>query len=73
MSLSNLCKGYVHFHINSNIQARCRNVLYSILDPNPSRRLTARQVLDSQWVSEIKVCEAGKEGFFPSIFRSLLM
>jgi protein-serine/threonine kinase len=43
-------------------QTRCRNVLYSILDPNPSRRLTAKQVLNSQWGSEIKVCKAGKEG-----------
>ena len=43
-------------------QARCRNVLYLILDPNPSRRLTAKQVLDSKWGLEIKVCKAGKEG-----------
>ena len=43
-------------------QTRCRNVLYSILDPNPSRRLTAKQVLNSQWGAEIKVCKAGKEG-----------
>jgi len=43
-------------------QSRCRNVLYSILDPNPTRRLTARQIISSAWVSEIKVCKAGKEG-----------
>jgi len=47
---------------NANHQSRCRNVLYLILDPNPSRRLTARQVLHSQWGSEIKVCKAGKDG-----------
>ena len=41
-------------------QSRCRNVIYSILDPNPSRRLTAKQVLNSQWGMEIKVCKAGK-------------
>ena len=43
-------------------QARCRYVIYSILEPNPSRRLTAKQILKSPWVSEIKVCAAGQEG-----------
>ncbi|KAL5121638.1 serine/threonine-protein kinase HAL4/sat4 [Pleosporales sp. CAS-2024a] len=42
---------------------QCRNVIYSILDPIPARRLTAHQVLASEWVSEIKVCGAGTEGF----------
>ncbi|KAF2490520.1 Pkinase-domain-containing protein [Lophium mytilinum] len=42
---------------------QCRNVIYSILDPNPTRRLTAHQVLFSEWVKEIKVCRAGNEGF----------
>jgi len=44
-------------------RARCRNVIYSILDSNPSRRLTASQVLKSEWGREIKVCKAGSEGF----------
>lgn len=44
-------------------RARCRNVIYSILDPNPSRRITASQVLKSEWVREIKVCGAGQEGY----------
>ncbi|KIV99627.1 uncharacterized protein PV09_08692 [Verruconis gallopava] len=44
-------------------RARCRNVIYSILDPNPSRRLTAKQILQSEWVKEIKVCKAGEEGY----------
>jgi protein-serine/threonine kinase len=44
-------------------QARCRNVIYSILDPNPSRRITASQVLKSEWGREIKLCKAGEEGF----------
>ena len=43
-------------------QARCRNVIYSILDPNPTRRITASQVLKSEWGREIKVCKAGEEG-----------
>ncbi|KAJ5169167.1 uncharacterized protein N7482_004761 [Penicillium canariense] len=47
----------------SYIQARCRNVIYSILDPNPSRRINASQVLKSEWVRQIKLCKAGEEGF----------
>lgn len=53
---------------NANCEARCRYVIYSILEPNPSRRLTAKQILKSPWVSEIKVCTAGQEG---SLLRSL--
>lgn len=44
------------------IKARCRNVIYSILDPNPTRRITASQVLKSEWVREIRICKAGEEG-----------
>ncbi|KIX09895.1 uncharacterized protein Z518_00976 [Rhinocladiella mackenziei CBS 650.93] len=44
-------------------RARCRNVIYSILDPNPGRRITASQVLKSEWGREIKVCKAGQEGY----------
>ncbi|KAI1082177.1 serine/threonine-protein kinase hal4 [Whalleya microplaca] len=43
-------------------RARCRNVIYSILDPNPNRRITASQVLKSEWGREIKLCKAGEEG-----------
>ncbi|KAK6506906.1 serine/threonine-protein kinase HAL4/sat4 [Arthrobotrys musiformis] len=48
--------------IESLHRARCRNVIYSILDPNPTRRITASQVLKSEWGREIKVCQAGEEG-----------
>ncbi|PKS09973.1 hypothetical protein jhhlp_004597 [Lomentospora prolificans] len=48
--------------IESLHRARCRNVIYSILDPNPKRRLQASQVLKSEWGREIKVCRAGEEG-----------
>ncbi|KAH7040983.1 kinase-like domain-containing protein [Microdochium trichocladiopsis] len=41
--------------IESLHRARCRNVIYSILDPNPSRRITASQVLKSEWGREIKL------------------
>jgi protein-serine/threonine kinase len=43
-------------------KARCKNVIYSILDPNPTRRITASQVLKSEWGREIKLCKAGEEG-----------
>jgi len=47
----------------NNFQSRCRNVIYSILDPKPERRITASQVLKSEWGREIKVCNAGEEGY----------
>lgn len=43
-------------------RARCRNVTYSILDPVPSRRITAKQILNSEWGREIKCCSAGEHG-----------
>lgn len=48
--------------IESLHRARCRNVIYSILDPNPTRRITASQVLKSEWGREINLCKAGEEG-----------
>lgn len=41
-------------------RARCRNVIYSILDPLPSRRITGKQILNSEWGREIKVCAAAR-------------
>jgi protein-serine/threonine kinase len=49
-------------YANITLQARCRNVIYSILDPNPTRRISAHQVLNSEWGKGIKVCHAGEEG-----------
>ncbi|KAF2484567.1 kinase domain-containing protein [Neohortaea acidophila] len=43
-------------------RARCRNVIYSILDPNAGRRISAHQVLNSEWGKGIKMCKAGEEG-----------
>ncbi|KAG5438699.1 hypothetical protein PCANB_002419 [Pneumocystis canis] len=40
----------------------CRNVIYSILDPLPERRISAKHVLLSQWGREILVCKAGEIG-----------
>ncbi|KAK6349657.1 serine/threonine-protein kinase HAL4/sat4 [Orbilia brochopaga] len=53
--------------IESLHRARCRNVIYSILDPNPTRRINASQVLKSEWGREIRVCQAGEEGDNPSV------
>ncbi|KAI5803257.1 kinase-like domain-containing protein [Geopyxis carbonaria] len=50
-------------------RARCRNVIYSILDPNPTRRITASQVLKSEWGREIKLCKAGEEGLLLDTIR----
>ena len=44
-------------------RARCRNVIYSILDPSPQRRITAKQVLNSEWVRSISLCQAGDRGY----------
>lgn len=40
-------------------RARCRNVIYSILDPVPSRRLNGNQILNSEWGREIVCCHQG--------------
>ncbi|RPB25314.1 Pkinase-domain-containing protein [Terfezia boudieri ATCC MYA-4762] len=48
--------------IESLHRARCRNVIYSILDPNPARRITAQQVLKSEWGRDITLCKAGEKG-----------
>jgi protein-serine/threonine kinase len=55
--------GPLHGLPTDDSKARCRNVIYSILDPNPSRRINASQVLKSEWVRQIKLCKAGEEGF----------
>ncbi|KAH3669522.1 hypothetical protein WICMUC_004944 [Wickerhamomyces mucosus] len=39
-------------------RARCRNVIYSILDPVPARRINGKQILNSEWGREIKSCTA---------------
>ena len=65
-TLHRVSLAYLSFHrssANNTDQARCRNVIYSILDPNPGRRITASQILKSEWGREIKVCKAGTEGY----------
>ncbi|KAL1999699.1 hypothetical protein VTN02DRAFT_4150 [Thermoascus thermophilus] len=40
----------------------CRNVIYSMLDPRWYRRLSASEILRSEWVVGITVCDAGERG-----------
>lgn len=40
-------------------RARCRNVIYSMLDPVPHRRISGKQILNSEWGREIKCCNDG--------------
>lgn len=44
-------------------RSRCRNVIYSILDPIPSRRITGKQILNSEWGRSIHTCLAGERGY----------
>lgn len=45
--------------IESLKRARCRNVIYSMLDPVPYRRINGKQILNSEWGREIKCCHNG--------------
>ncbi|KTW28237.1 uncharacterized protein T551_02656 [Pneumocystis jirovecii RU7] len=49
--------------IESLQRTHCRNVIYSILDPSPERRISAKHVLRTEWGKEILVCKAGEVGF----------
>ncbi|KAK4083287.1 hypothetical protein Purlil1_10857 [Purpureocillium lilacinum] len=42
--------------IESLHRARCRTIVYCILDPNPSCRVRASQIFKSDWVREIGLC-----------------
>lgn len=53
--------------IESLKRARCRNVIYSILDPKPERRINGKQILNSEWGREIKVCDAGEGRGLPAV------
>ncbi|KFZ00227.1 hypothetical protein V498_00221 [Pseudogymnoascus sp. VKM F-4517 (FW-2822)] len=42
--------------------SKCSNVVYSLLDPYPTRRLTASQFLRTKWARETQLCKAGQQG-----------
>ncbi|EMR08706.1 hypothetical protein PNEG_02884 [Pneumocystis murina B123] len=48
--------------IESLLKSCCKNVIYSILDPSPECRITAKYVLRSEWVQRILLCKAGEIG-----------
>ncbi|KAJ6114542.1 kinase-like domain-containing protein [Penicillium sp. IBT 16267x] len=41
---------------------RCRNVIYAMLHPDSESRITAAEVLRSEWALGVAVCEAGETG-----------
>ncbi|EIT73845.1 kinase-like domain-containing protein [Aspergillus flavus] len=44
-------------------ETRCRNVIYAMLHPDPVRRIKASEVLRSEWVYYVQVCDAGEIGW----------
>ncbi|KAJ5463431.1 kinase-like domain-containing protein, partial [Penicillium sp. IBT 31633x] len=44
------------------LEKRCRNVIYAMLHPDSGLRITASEVLRSEWALTIMVCEAGERG-----------
>ncbi|KAE8353889.1 kinase-like domain-containing protein [Aspergillus coremiiformis] len=43
-------------------ETHCRNVIYAMLHPDPTRRIRASEVLRSEWVYDVRVCDAGEMG-----------
>ncbi|KAJ5128322.1 kinase-like domain-containing protein, partial [Penicillium atrosanguineum] len=44
------------------LETHCRNVIYAMLHPDPSLRITAEEVLRSEWVLGTAICEVGDMG-----------
>ncbi|KAH8432644.1 uncharacterized protein LDX57_010271 [Aspergillus melleus] len=51
-----------YFPIEELGDVRCRNVVYAMLHPDPSRRIRAADVLRSEWLHNVRICEAGEMG-----------
>ncbi|KAF3398058.1 Serine/threonine-protein kinase hal4 [Penicillium rolfsii] len=41
---------------------RRRNAIYAMLHPNSRRRITTKDMLRSEWIQNVSVCEAGEKG-----------
>ncbi|PLB54217.1 serine/threonine protein kinase [Aspergillus steynii IBT 23096] len=52
-----------YFPIEELGEVRCRNVIYAMLHPDPCRRIRAADVLRSEWLYNMRLCEAGEMGF----------
>jgi protein-serine/threonine kinase len=50
-----------NLNLTSDLKRSCRNVIYAMLDPNHVHRITASQVLRSEWVQRIVLCNAVEE------------
>ncbi|KAJ6094920.1 kinase-like domain-containing protein [Penicillium canescens] len=44
------------------LENRCRNVVYAMLHPDSGSRITAAEVLRSEWALGVAVCEVGERG-----------
>ncbi|KAI9042292.1 serine/threonine protein kinase [Aspergillus affinis] len=51
-----------YFPIEELGDVRCRNVAYAMLHPDPSRRIKTADVLRSEWLYNVRLCEAGEMG-----------
>lgn len=66
--------GHVRFFRNNSIESRVfssadgrlvqrrRNAIYAMLNPNPRRRITSKNMLRSEWMHGVSVCDAGEKG-----------
>ncbi|KAJ6104096.1 kinase-like domain-containing protein [Penicillium sp. IBT 18751x] len=60
---------YLHWRLKDDgfapiqvFETHCRNVIYAMLHPDPNLRITAEEVLRSEWVFGTAVCEVGEMG-----------
>ncbi|KAJ5611202.1 kinase-like domain-containing protein [Penicillium lagena] len=44
------------------LEDRCRNVVYAMLHPDLESRITAAEILGSEWALGVAVCEVGEKG-----------
>ncbi|KAJ5675414.1 kinase-like domain-containing protein [Penicillium macrosclerotiorum] len=44
------------------LESRCRNVVYAMLHPDPGLRITAEEILQSEWALGVAICEVGERG-----------
>ncbi|KAJ5201457.1 kinase-like domain-containing protein, partial [Penicillium cinerascens] len=44
------------------LEMHCRNVVYAMLHPDPGLRITAEEILRSEWALSTSVCEIGEKG-----------
>ncbi|CAI7603852.1 unnamed protein product [Penicillium manginii] len=42
---------------------RRRNAIYAMLHPNPKKRITSKDMLKSEWMDSVSICEAGDAGY----------